>query len=101
MKAAFGTREENCAYCGSFKYCRTHSNGDIMLVDGELVPDDSFCMSPKASMARKPAAAEQAGYFRQGGQGPPSRAGKVGRTGRLQAGQARQARKASGRAGRL
>ena len=43
LEPAFGTREENFAYCGSSKYCRAHKKGDMKFSDGGLVADDTFC----------------------------------------------------------
>ena len=48
LEVATGTREENTAYCGSTRYCKTHSKGDFKFVfdesgDGAMVPDESFC----------------------------------------------------------
>ena len=48
LAVAGGTREENTAYCGSTKYCKTHSKGNFKFVfdesgDGAMVPDASFC----------------------------------------------------------
>lgn len=50
LVAAFGTRDENLAYCSSTKYCHPHSQGDIKFDfdSASLVANDSFCNCEEA-----------------------------------------------------
>lgn len=43
LVAAYGSRPENTAYCGSSRYCHTHSKGDQKMEDDAMVTDETFC----------------------------------------------------------
>ena len=66
IKAACGTRAENFAYCGSDKYCKTHSKGTMMFCEGLLVPDESFCDCEDAELKGQQAPATIVGTWPAG-----------------------------------